>query len=118
MVVVPTVSYTSLRDIVPHDPNNASWNQIPIKNPLLKQAALAYLQPMSTPPEIGNKTFLDHLKENCFCGPQLFGCFRWLNAGFFNALLAAFVGFFCERRRIQENEDRQHQQIQDDDVVD
>ncbi|KAK7343329.1 hypothetical protein VNO77_11986 [Canavalia gladiata] len=55
-------SYTSLRDMM-GEANNSSWNEIPLKNPLLQHAALAYLHPMSTPPHVlPNKRFL----QNCF----------------------------------------------------
>lgn len=110
MAAAPTAaSYTSLRDIMPH-PNNDSWNEIPIKNHLLKQAAIAYLQPMSTPPpEVGNKGFLQTLKENC-------GCFRWLHGGVFSTL-GKFVGLFCERRRLN-NEGRRREEEDDGENVD
>eukprot|EP01018_Ginkgo_biloba_P016754 Gb_28310 [translate_table: standard] len=53
-----TIKYTSLRDIMPssptslgsprREPNWCSCTNISIKNPLVKQAARAYLQPMAT----------------------------------------------------------------------
>ncbi|KEH44394.1 hypothetical protein MtrunA17_Chr1g0211381 [Medicago truncatula] len=95
--IVPTTSYTSLRDMMislPQSSLNGSWNEnIPIKNPLLKQAALAYLQPMSIPPDhdfVNNKCF------SCCGGADSASCFEWLNCG---TLIRAFVGFICGRRR-------------------
>ncbi|KAK6916759.1 hypothetical protein RJ641_019620 [Dillenia turbinata] len=58
MVALQTLSYTSLKDLLPASPpmgipsppytRHGSWHEIPIKNPLVKHAAWAYLQPMST----------------------------------------------------------------------
>ncbi|KAF8406661.1 hypothetical protein HHK36_008751 [Tetracentron sinense] len=71
MVSVRSLSYTSLRDLLPSSsagissptfPRNQSWEEIPIKNPLVKHAAWAYLQPMLTSPETDDR-----------------GCFPWLN---------------------------------------
>ncbi|KAJ8766994.1 hypothetical protein K2173_012503 [Erythroxylum novogranatense] len=79
--------YTSLRDIlaassssppsIVSPTHNSSWDEIPIKNPLVKHAALAYLQPMSTPPEVGDRGLFGGLKEKC-CGEC--GCLEWLAA--------------------------------------
>ncbi|KMT01348.1 hypothetical protein BVRB_9g213630 [Beta vulgaris subsp. vulgaris] len=45
------VKYTSLREVIPANfRRRNSEEEIQIKNPLVKQAALAYLSPMSTPP--------------------------------------------------------------------
>lgn len=111
-VIVPTTSYTSLRDMIslPQSSLNGSWNEnIPIKNPLLKQAALAYLQPMSTPPDhdfVNNKCF------SCCGGADSASCFQWLNCG---TLFRSFVGFVSgTRRRRNTNED---QDIEDKDHV-
>ncbi|XVE93907.1 hypothetical protein REPUB_Repub01dG0234800 [Reevesia pubescens] len=83
MITIQSVSYTSLKDLLPTSSptitsptHNSSWNEIPIKNPLAKHAALAYLQPMSSPPEEGEKGLFRKLKERC-CGDQC-GCVLWI----------------------------------------
>ncbi|XP_007041748.2 PREDICTED: uncharacterized protein LOC18607496 [Theobroma cacao] len=83
MITIQSVSYTSLKDLLPTSPlaitsptHNSSWHEIPIKNPLVKHAALAYLQPMSSPPEVGEKGLFGRLKERC-CGEC--GCVLWLH---------------------------------------
>ncbi|MED6179838.1 hypothetical protein PIB30_004478 [Stylosanthes scabra] len=83
-------SYTSLRDIMPvlqnnnrnsNNGNTASWNEISvnIKNPLLKQAAMSYLQPMSTSSDsiIPNRGFFHNL-FGCF------GCFGCICSSLFH----------------------------------
>lgn len=55
---VKTATYTSLRDVLPYSAaavNSPAANQydVPIRNRLVKQAAWAYLQPMSTSPSGG-----------------------------------------------------------------
>jgi hypothetical protein len=86
MISMEAITYTSLRDLLPASSpslmsptHNSSWyDEIPIKNPLVKHAALAYLQPMSTPAETGNKGFFGRLRQKCSCGHRWFGCFGWL----------------------------------------
>lgn len=89
MVTVKSASYTSLKDLLPLSPssaaaitsptNNSSWHEIPIKNPLVKQAALAYLQPMSSPLEVGgNKGFFGKFKDSVCCCCQC-ECFGWIH---------------------------------------
>ncbi|KAE8692627.1 Amino acid permease family protein [Hibiscus syriacus] len=82
-------SYTSLRDLLPRGSSspvmcslttsttadNSSWIEIPIKNPLLKHAALAYLQPVGNLPPAAEKGFLGGLKERC-C--RECGCILWI----------------------------------------
>ncbi|XVF00839.1 hypothetical protein REPUB_Repub04eG0036800 [Reevesia pubescens] len=82
MITIQSVSYTSLKDLLPTSPlsitsptHNSSWHEIPIKNPLVKHAAWAYLQPMSSPPEVGEKVLFGKLNEMC-CGQC--GCVLWL----------------------------------------
>ncbi|XVF67975.1 hypothetical protein PTKIN_Ptkin10aG0165200 [Pterospermum kingtungense] len=87
MITIRSVSYTSLKDLLPttsssaagaiitSPTHNSSWHEIPIKNPLVKQAALAYLQPMATPPEVGEKGIFERLKERCCCEC---GCLSWI----------------------------------------
>ncbi|GAB4853121.1 hypothetical protein Ancab_017305 [Ancistrocladus abbreviatus] len=81
LVVLRPVTYTSLKDITPSSPPSQqgvltppasggtrknSWDDVAIKNPLVKQAAIAYLQPMSTPPVMGDRNWLQRLKDK-FC---------------------------------------------------
>ncbi|KAI3747120.1 hypothetical protein L6452_09567 [Arctium lappa] len=65
-------SYTSLRDILPYTPAVVqspkvssfaarSGYEIPIRNRLVKQAAWAYLRPMSTSPDSGGSTVFHRL---------------------------------------------------------
>ncbi|KAL3722743.1 hypothetical protein ACJRO7_035020 [Eucalyptus globulus] len=98
MIAFQSVAYTSLRDLLPASPphpsvasptNNSSWYEIPIKNPLVKHAALAYLQPMSSPPEVGDKGLLGRLKDSC-------GCFCWLGDFLSRVLQEVFGSFVCE----------------------
>ncbi|KAK8505844.1 hypothetical protein V6N13_080667 [Hibiscus sabdariffa] len=86
MITVQSGSYTSLRDLLPSSPvigspttstsaNNSSWHEIPIKNPLVKHAALAYLQPVGSPAAAGEKGLLGRVKERC-C--RECGCVLWI----------------------------------------
>ncbi|KAE8654348.1 Amino acid permease family protein [Hibiscus syriacus] len=89
MAKVQSGSYTSLKDLLPRGSSspvicspttsttgdNSSWHEIPIKNPLLKHAALAYLQPVGSPPPACEKGLLGRLKEMC-C--RECGCFMWI----------------------------------------
>ncbi|KAB2636267.1 hypothetical protein D8674_026801 [Pyrus ussuriensis x Pyrus communis] len=102
MVTIQTVSYTSLKDLLPASPplsvmspiHNSSWHdEIPIKNPLVKHAALAYLQPMSTPPEVGDKGLLRMLGEKCHCE---LGCLAWVGDVVLKTVRDVFGGV-CDR---------------------
>ncbi|GMJ12684.1 hypothetical protein HRI_004937600 [Hibiscus trionum] len=90
MITIKSVSYTSLKDLMPASSSssssppaaiaspklhNSSWHEIPIKNPLVKQAAMAYLQPVGSPPVAGEKGLFEKVKERC-CGEC--GCVSWL----------------------------------------
>ncbi|GMJ06931.1 hypothetical protein HRI_004362300 [Hibiscus trionum] len=89
MITVQSGSYTSLRDLLPPGSsspmlssptmsttaNNSSWHEIPIKNPLVKHAALAYLQPVGSPAAAGEKGLLGRVKERC-C--RECGCVLWI----------------------------------------
>ncbi|MED6109132.1 hypothetical protein PIB30_030798 [Stylosanthes scabra] len=93
MKLMPRVphSYTSLRDIMPllqnnnrnsNNGNTSSWNNeisVNIKNPLLKQAAMSYLQPMTTSSDsiIPNRGFFHNL-FGCF------GCFGCICSSLFH----------------------------------
>lgn len=75
--------YTSLRDILPpfpagimSPPRLSSWTEIPIRNQLVKHAAMAYLHPMSTASEVGGKGVFGRFKD-WFCGGC--GCLLWVN---------------------------------------
>uniref|UniRef100_A0A9I9EJR6 Uncharacterized protein n=1 Tax=Cucumis melo TaxID=3656 RepID=A0A9I9EJR6_CUCME len=78
--MTPLQSYTSLKDLLPDSPSpppsatSPAFDELPIKNPLVKHAALAYLQPMLTPPTTAHPTFLRNLKKHGF------GCIEWLAA--------------------------------------
>ncbi|XP_041014477.1 uncharacterized protein LOC121257522 [Juglans microcarpa x Juglans regia] len=73
-----SMEYTSLKDLLPERRTYSSWySEIPIKNPLVKHAALAYLQPMSTP--MREKGLFRRLREQCCsCQSGCFGVFTWL----------------------------------------
>ena len=98
MINIQSVSYTSLKDLLPISPpgitsptQNSSWHEIPIKNPLVKHAALAYLQPMSSPTEVGEKGLFGRLKERCYgeCG-----CVLWI----YDVVWRNVKELFSERR--------------------
>ncbi|XP_022726286.1 uncharacterized protein LOC111282462 [Durio zibethinus] len=98
MITMQSVSYTSLKDLLPTQTpaiasptHNSSWHEIPIKNPLVKHAALAYLLPMSSPPEVGEKGLFGRLKERC-CGEC--GCVLWL----YDVVWRSVKEAFWERR--------------------
>ncbi|GLT94769.1 hypothetical protein SLE2022_124940 [Rubroshorea leprosula] len=67
----PFTTYTSLKDIIPSSvavnsptaaaPTSNSGCQISIRNRLVKQAAWAYLQPMSSPPDSSGPHFIRRL---------------------------------------------------------
>ncbi|XP_062081548.1 uncharacterized protein LOC133787698 [Humulus lupulus] len=91
------VEYTSLKDLLPSSSSSpaimsptptSSWHEIPIKNPLVKHAAMAYLQPMSIRPEIESKGLLGKLKEKCLCGGA-WGCFEGLGDVFLETVREA-----------------------------
>ncbi|KAK8476808.1 hypothetical protein V6N13_115216 [Hibiscus sabdariffa] len=94
MMNIQSVSYTSLKDLLssptalqtgisspttaPINNNNnwSCWNEeIPIKNPLVKHAALAYLQPLSSPTAAVEKGSFGGLRGMC-CRES--GCLFWL----------------------------------------
>lgn len=73
-----SLGYTSLKDLLPANSSSSWYGEIPIKNPLVKQAALAYLQPMSTPTQSGDKNLFRRLREQCSCQSGCFEVFTWL----------------------------------------
>ena len=141
MITIPSVTYTSLKDLLPPSSSsssppsnispammmmiNSSWyDEIPIKNPLVKHAALAYLQPMSAPREVRRKGIFGRLKDKCTCcggggadgcGGEFFGCFSWINDVVFARVKDMF---FWERRRsvVVVEEDYDEEDEDDDDV--
>ncbi|KAJ4964240.1 hypothetical protein NE237_024179 [Protea cynaroides] len=76
MVSFLTMSYTSLKDLLPSTPgissSNQSWDEIAIKNKLVKKAASAYLQPMSSSCERIHPGFFEWLGIACsfHCRPN------------------------------------------------
>ncbi|KAB1215306.1 hypothetical protein CJ030_MR4G018390 [Morella rubra] len=105
MITIQSVTYTSLKDLLPSSSpasimsptHNSSWyDEIPIKNPLVKHAALAYLLPMSTARESGDKGLFGRLREQCSCQGRCFGCFAWLGD-----IISAIKEAFRERRGIE-----------------
>lgn len=78
MDTLQSLAYISLKDIMPESPpsiispminRKESWREIPMKDPLLQQAAWAYLQPIEIPE--ADRSLLIKVKEKCF---WLFGC--------------------------------------------
>ncbi|KAE8716846.1 Amino acid permease family protein [Hibiscus syriacus] len=123
MITIKSVSYTSLKDLMPSSSSsasppsvaaiaspkvhNSSWHEIPIKNPLVKQAALAYLQPVGSPPVAGEKGLFEKVKERC-CGDC--GCVSWL----YDVVWRKVKEAFSDRR----DDDVDDYYDEDDDKVD
>lgn len=63
---------------------SGSWKEISIRNPLVKHAARAYLQPMSTP-DVDNRGLFRRLKDQC-------GCIGWFNDIVLKPLMVKFFG--------------------------
>ncbi|GMN38224.1 hypothetical protein TIFTF001_007456 [Ficus carica] len=127
-----SVEYTSLKDILPSASASASpaavamsptpsssWHEIPIRNPLVKHAAMAYLQPMSTPTtSFGDKGgLLGKLKAMCFCHGGEYGCVGWLYDVVWRTVKEVFGELVLDRRRDSEEED-EDEEDEDDDKVD
>ncbi|KAM7258513.1 hypothetical protein ACFE04_014254 [Oxalis oulophora] len=76
--IIESPSYDSLADILPTSPSDLRIDieNMPIKNPLLKTAALAYLQPIRSPHVVQNKGFFGKLKDMFSCGESC--CIGWL----------------------------------------
>ncbi|KAK6946473.1 hypothetical protein RJ641_014017 [Dillenia turbinata] len=94
MVALQTLSYTSLKDLLPASPPvgtpsppNGSWHEIPIKNPLVKHAAWAYLQPMSTSRESDERGLFDLFSHCVFGSDDDEGCI-----GFLRGILDGILG--------------------------
>lgn len=78
-VATTRYSYTSLKDMM-HKKSKMNLNEITLKNELLKQAAMAYLGPLSNLTEYNfdNKGFFNKLFR-CGSGSAVAesGCFHW-----------------------------------------
>uniref|UniRef100_A0A0V0GRT9 Putative ovule protein n=1 Tax=Solanum chacoense TaxID=4108 RepID=A0A0V0GRT9_SOLCH len=79
MVTMESLTYTSLKDLLPESPPSIlsptngrkdSWREIPMKDPLLQHAAWAYLQPTAVAE--ADQCFSEKMKNKCF---GLFDCF-------------------------------------------
>ncbi|CAN4120019.1 unnamed protein product [Withania somnifera] len=75
-IEMESLAYISIKDIILESPplspmkqRKESWREIPMKEPLLQQAAWAYLQPTGLPE--ANRSLLNKVKDKCF---RLFGC--------------------------------------------
>lgn len=107
MVTMKSLTYTSLKDLLPGSPPSImspkngrkdSWREIPMKDPLLQHAAWAYLQP-SVVAE-ADRSFSEKMKEKCF---GLFDCFN-------DVIFAMFRGLFSPAT---ESENRNREDIVD-----
>lgn len=94
--------YTSLRDVLPPAQRAASpppysrrqsWEEIPIKNPLVQKGAWAYLRPMSAAPERGRRGLWAALKDKCRLENEV-GCVAFLNAVVLRWIRGAVGGLF------------------------
>ncbi|XP_058739005.1 uncharacterized protein LOC131610931 [Vicia villosa] len=103
----PYTSYTSLRDMLPsphaavNSPTTSSATinsgyEISIRNHLVKQAAWAYLQPMSSfPTNSSTPNFLRRLCHRLSSSSSITSCFTSMVSGFtriFHQILQAFRG--------------------------
>ncbi|KAJ9704499.1 hypothetical protein PVL29_002861 [Vitis rotundifolia] len=121
MVALQAITYTSLRDILPAaapavvSPSYSrrqSWEEIPIKNPLVQKGAWAYLRPMKAVPESGRRGAWAALKDKCGCGGGV-GCLGFLNDVVL-ALIRGAVGGFFGNRDESENIDDDDEEDDDD----
>lgn len=103
------VQYTSPRDIIPEHlmtppivspSNSSSWNEIPIKNPLVKQAALAYVQASPTP-HVAKKGLFRMFKDKDFCTSRT----ECLNGVISKAITEFFVRFYSIRAMDRSDDD-------------
>ncbi|KAI4367380.1 hypothetical protein MLD38_023123 [Melastoma candidum] len=111
MVSFSGTSYISLRDLLPslasaapvpfpRPPSyDSAWCEIPIKNPLVKHAAIAYLQPMSSAPAVAEgRGILGAIVDRCAygcCGVGEDGscCLWWLGDVFARTARRAGIGW-------------------------
>lgn len=99
-VPTTTYTYTSLKDFIMH--KNFSMNEITLKNHVLKQAAIAYLKPLSYLTQQdnnnnNNKGFFDKCFKCGGSGGAESGRFDWVES---------FVKFICGRSKGINNEDK------------
>ncbi|KAG6744980.1 hypothetical protein NC652_036465 [Populus alba x Populus x berolinensis] len=96
-----SLSYTSIRDLLPsatvNSPTSATSNttstyEIPIRNRLVKQAAWAYLQPMSSSPDSsGTRThFLRRFWLRLCTKNPITACFRFISVHVIPSITNAF----------------------------
>lgn len=99
LISVKPVSYVSLRDLLPTPaavnspkPKSAAQNhlhpgsEISIRNRLVKQAAWAYLQPMSTAPDTSTRNILHRLWDQFTTENPIAALFRFFNRHAFGSL--------------------------------
>lgn len=119
MMTLQPITYTSLKDLLPpptsssaassmpvllspllYGSQSTSWHDIPIKNPLVKHAAWAYLQPMLTSPSPSThrSSFFVKLKEKC-------ECIRLLREVVLPAIKETLGRLFGERKEEEEDDD-------------
>lgn len=101
LISIKPVSYTSLKDLLPPTavsspkPNSPSHSQsasgeISIKNRLVKQAAWAYLQPMSTAPDSTGRNFLHRIWIKLLANNQVAALRSFFDLHIFRRLNHAF----------------------------
>ncbi|KAK1569344.1 hypothetical protein Q3G72_035684 [Acer saccharum] len=102
LMALRVATYTSLKDLLPPPSSPSagmtsppahysSWHEIPIRNQLVKQAALAYLQPMSSqPPDAGDEGVFGKLVDGCSWWLRQCECFSWVNDVVFKNLRELF----------------------------
>ncbi|KAK8582540.1 hypothetical protein V6N13_069314 [Hibiscus sabdariffa] len=103
MIKIQSVSYTSLKDLLPSPMisspttcDHCCWSEeIPIKNPLVKHAALSYLQPMSSPTAAVEKGSFGGLKGRC-CHES--ACVFWLYDVVWRNIKAAAAAVWEEQK--------------------
>ncbi|KAL2254906.1 UNVERIFIED_CONTAM: hypothetical protein Sindi_0285300 [Sesamum indicum] len=94
MIAFQSMSYTSLKDLLPASPpstaspTSSSWREIPIKDPLVQHAAWAYLQPMAEARDEEDRWWRRLEKKCCW----LFSCFN-------DVVLVMFKGRSGEKGR-------------------
>ncbi|KAL6551635.1 hypothetical protein OROGR_007789 [Orobanche gracilis] len=93
MFAFQSMSYTSLKDILPASPSPAAYptncsslKEIPLKDPLLQHAARAYLHPVAGSRD-ADKRWRRRLQEKF---SVMLGCFN-------DVVLVMFTGLFAEQ---------------------
>ncbi|KAI5560763.1 hypothetical protein POPTR_016G072500v4 [Populus trichocarpa] len=94
-----SLSYTSIKDLLPsatvNSPTSATSNttstyEIPIRNRLVKQAAWAYLQPMSSSPDSSGTHFLRRLWLRLSTKNPITACFGFISFRVIPSITNAF----------------------------